>query len=59
MQSRQSDPVVTGLVLGAGGSTRLGRPKQSLPHDEGRGHPIAQAGLEVAAGVGGSAQTLA
>ena len=59
MPSRQSDPVVTGLVLGAGGSSRLGRPKQVLPHDERRGHPIAKAGLEVSAGGGGCAQTLA
>ena len=29
------DPFVTGLVLGAGGSTRLGRPKQLLPYGEG------------------------
>jgi molybdenum cofactor cytidylyltransferase len=26
-----SDPFVCGLVLGAGGSRRLGRPKQTLP----------------------------
>ena len=30
----QSDPFVTGLVLGAGSSTRLGRPKQTLPYGE-------------------------
>jgi molybdenum cofactor cytidylyltransferase len=30
-----TDPFVTGLVLGAGGSTRLGRPKQLLPYGEG------------------------
>jgi len=32
MPSRQTDPFVTGLVLGAGGSSRLGRPKQLLPY---------------------------
>jgi molybdenum cofactor cytidylyltransferase len=30
-----TDQFVTGLVLGAGGSTRLGRPKQLLPYGEG------------------------
>ncbi len=30
-----SDPFVTGLVLGAGGSERLGRPKQLLPYGDG------------------------
>jgi molybdenum cofactor cytidylyltransferase len=32
MPSPQTDPFVTGLVLGAGGSSRLGRPKQLLPY---------------------------
>src|SRR5918994_7178169 len=31
----RTDPFVTGLVLGAGGSERLGRPKQLLPYGEG------------------------
>jgi molybdenum cofactor cytidylyltransferase len=31
----RTEPFVTGLVLGAGGSTRLGRPKQLLPYGEG------------------------
>ena len=30
-----TEPFVTGLVLGAGGSKRLGRPKQLLPYGEG------------------------
>ncbi len=34
MPSRQADTFVTGLVLGAGGSSRLGRPKQLLPYGE-------------------------
>jgi len=32
MPSSRADVFVTGLVLGAGGSTRLGRPKQLLPY---------------------------
>ena len=34
MPSPPADGFVTGLVLGAGGSTRLGRPKQLLPYGE-------------------------
>ncbi len=34
MPSRQAETFVTGLVLGAGGSSRLGRPKQLLPYGE-------------------------
>jgi molybdenum cofactor cytidylyltransferase len=30
-----AERLVTGLVLGAGGSARLGRPKQLLPYDDG------------------------
>jgi molybdenum cofactor cytidylyltransferase len=39
------DPFVTGLVLGAGGSTRLGRPKQLLPYRGGTllGHTVSTA----------------
>jgi molybdenum cofactor cytidylyltransferase len=35
MPSPQADIFVTGLVLGAGGSSRLGRPKQLLPYGDG------------------------
>ena len=34
MPSPQADTFVTGLVLGAGGSSRLGRPKQLLPYGD-------------------------
>ena len=34
MPSSRADGFVTGLVLGAGGSTRLGRPKQLLPYGD-------------------------
>ncbi len=34
MPSAQRDVFVTGLVLGAGGSRRLGRPKQLLPYGD-------------------------
>ena len=34
MPSPPADVFVTGLVLGAGGSTRLGRPKQLLPYGD-------------------------
>jgi molybdenum cofactor cytidylyltransferase len=41
----RSDPFVTGLVLGAGGSRRLGRPKQLLPYGDGTllGHVVGVA----------------
>jgi molybdenum cofactor cytidylyltransferase len=44
MPSR-TDPFVSGLVLGAGGSTRLGRPKQLLPYGDGTllGHVVGVA----------------
>ncbi len=34
MHPAPRDPFVTGLVLGAGGSARLGRPKQTLPYGD-------------------------
>ena len=41
----RTDPFVTGLVLGAGGSSRLGRPKQLLPYGGGTllGHVLGVA----------------
>ncbi len=38
----RTEPFVTGLVLGAGGSKRLGRPKQLLPYGDGTllGHVV-------------------
>ena len=43
--SSQTDRFVTGLVLGAGGSKRLGRPKQLLPYRDGTllGHVVGVA----------------
>ena len=42
MPTPSTDPFVTGLVLGAGGSSRLGRPKQLLAYGEGTllGHVV-------------------
>jgi molybdenum cofactor cytidylyltransferase len=45
MPALQTEQFITGLVLGAGGSARLGRPKQLLPYGEGTllGHALAVA----------------
>lgn len=56
-----SEPFVTGLVLGAGGSRRLGRPKQLLPYRDGTllGHVVGVARAcpfdQVVVAIGGSA----
>ncbi len=34
MPSPRAETFITGLVLGAGGSRRLGRPKQLLPYGD-------------------------
>jgi molybdenum cofactor cytidylyltransferase len=57
--------MVTGLVLGAGGSTRLGRPKQLLPFGDGTllGHVVATARSvafdQLVVALGGSAAEVA
>jgi molybdenum cofactor cytidylyltransferase len=45
MRSPQPETFITGLVLGAGGSRRLGRPKQLLPYGDGTllDHTVATA----------------
>ncbi len=45
MPPSRAEPFVAGLVLGAGGSKRLGRPKQLLPYGEGTllGHVVGVA----------------
>jgi molybdenum cofactor cytidylyltransferase len=45
MPSPRAETFITGLVLGAGGSRRLGRPKQLLPYGDGTllGHTVAVA----------------
>ena len=45
MPSPQAETFVTGLVLGAGGSTRLGRPKQLLPYGD---RPLLEHALNIA-----------
>jgi molybdenum cofactor cytidylyltransferase len=62
MPSARTDPFVAGLVLGAGGSTRLGRPKQLLPYRGGTllGHVVAVARAcpfdQLVVAVGGAAE---
>src|SRR5271156_6005574 len=61
MQPPSAEPFVAGLVLGAGGSTRLGQPKQLLPYGEGTllGHVLdvaRSAGFDqIIAALGGAA----
>ena len=61
MPSSATDPFVTGLVLGAGGSSRLGRPKQLLPYGDGTllGHVVGVARAcpfdQMVVAIGGSA----
>jgi len=61
MPPTPTDPFVTGLVLGAGGSERLGRPKQLLPYGDGTllGHVVAVARrcafAQTVVAIGGSA----
>ena len=57
----RTEPFITGLVLGAGGSKRLGRPKQLLPYGQGTllGHVAGVAGAcrfdQTIVAIGGSA----
>ena len=61
MQPQPAEPFVTGLVLGAGGSTRLGQPKQLLPYRDGTllGHVLEVARSacfdQIVAALGGAA----
>ncbi len=61
MQPPSAEPFVAGLVLGAGGSTRLGQPKQLLPYGDGTllGHVLGvarSAGFDqIIAALGGAA----
>jgi molybdenum cofactor cytidylyltransferase len=59
-----TDPFVCGLVLGAGGSRRLGRPKQLLPFRDGTllGHVVGVARAcgfdQLVVAIGGSAEAV-
>lgn len=60
----RAEGFVTGLVLGAGGSTRLGAPKQLLPYREGTllGHVVGVARAcpfqQIVVPIGGAADTV-
>ena len=62
MPPSPTDPFVTGLVLGAGGSKRLGRPKQLLRYGDGTllGHVVGVARTcpfdQMVVAIGGSAE---
>ena len=62
--SPRTEPFVSGLVLGAGGSTRLGRPKQLLPYCDGTllGHVVGTAAAcsfdQTIVAIGGSADAV-
>ena len=62
MPRSPTDSFVTGLVLGAGGSKRLGRPKQLLPYGGGTllGHVVGVARTcpfdQIVVAIGGSAE---
>jgi molybdenum cofactor cytidylyltransferase len=64
MPSHRSSQFVTGLVLGAGGSRRLGAPKQLLPYGEGTllGHVVTVARAcdfdQLIVAIGGAAESV-
>ena len=64
MQAPRTDPFVTGLVLGAGGSTRLGCAKQLLPYRDGTllGHVLGVARAcrfdQIVVALGGAADAI-
>jgi molybdenum cofactor cytidylyltransferase len=64
MPSLHPDPFVTGLVLGAGGSSRLGRPKQLLAYGDETllGHVVATARRcrfqQIVVAIGGAADAV-